>query len=182
MRHLTKQIKQALAALAHADAGEMLGRRDKADTLQAAPAPAPAPTQARRGAVALSVGRVLAARNLDYAIEACQRMDAELVVLAASRDAAYLLLTPHRRRLAQLGLPCRIEQVDAPLRASLLRLLRDHAQIMFLVCGGFDDPAQCLLQPRARSFGRAAAPVPIVVLGADGDVAEAEPQRRRGSR
>jgi len=170
MKPLSQQLKQALAALACADAGEMLSRREMDQVLGSGGAVKPAGREGRRE-VAMGLGSLLHGRVIRYALGVCQRLDADLCVLAADTDAAYRQLDPYRAEWQRAGINCRTEAVAGPrdVRAFFER----HHHVLFAVSGG-DDPLHAAFA--ARRGGK--PPVPLVLVD-DGPAAETPPAQFR---
>ena len=86
LRNLMNQLSQAADALRFADAGEMLPLDDKTSLLGVArPAPRPAPPRTpapSKRRIALVAERQFAPGALEYALNVCERLEADLEVLA----------------------------------------------------------------------------------------------------
>lgn len=163
MKRLADQIKQALAALATADIGERSGRRAMHEALfpdRAVPPVAVMPPA--RKCIALGVGESLSPSVMAYALGACRRMDADLLLL--TRDALHTrdLLAPY---LADLeGVACQAEELPAASRRDVARVLAARSQVLFAISGGANDPVALLLKGRPGLL-EARSPVPVVVVG-----------------
>jgi hypothetical protein len=151
MKRLTAQLKKALAALAYADAGEMLPGVDKDQVLgiSAKPgsaAPATTPVSPRPAAkvtplpglthqVGLYLGATLDPAVVRYASDTCREMNAALTIVTfQSENTARELLEPH---LSELGRACvvwRIARLQGEPRSSLTRYLRHERRMLFLIC------------------------------------------------
>ncbi len=87
MHSLWKQITRAADALAYADAGELLPLTEKEAVLGVPPPPPPVPRpegpKARRQRVALVAEKGIGVAALRYALDVCERLDADLEVLTA---------------------------------------------------------------------------------------------------
>jgi hypothetical protein len=157
VKKLTQHLKQALSALAAADAGEMLTRRQMTRVLHSRDGSAVASTvtstvTASRRKVALWAGHALSKEALDYALSACTRMDADLCVLhAQSADTGRLRKTLGNGSTQIVPLSGRPE-------AALRHFLATHPQVAFLVLDG-DDHASHTLAQRSGSHV-----VPMVVV------------------
>lgn len=153
MKKLTQHLKQALSALAAADAGEMLTRRQMTRVLHSREGTmaGTAITPPRRK-VALWAGHCLSRQALDYALSACARMDADLCVLhAQSADTARLRKTLGGSTLQIVALSGRPE-------AALRHFLATHPQVAFLVLDGDDHTSHTLAQRAGNHI------VPMVVV------------------
>jgi hypothetical protein len=181
MKRLTAQLKKALAALAYADAGEMLPGRDKNRVLgisakprPAAPAPAPVPPRPRveaapqpslNGQVGLYLGATLDPAVVHYAADTCREINAALTVVTfQSEDRARELLEPHLAELGREGVVWRIARLRGEPRTSLSRFLRHEPRMLFLVCSesGFLGHAVRSGVGRRMDFG-----LPIVMVTAE---------------
>ncbi len=151
MKKLSQHLKQALAALATADAGEMLSRRQMARVLQGQAGPAVPP----RRQVALWAGATPSKAVLDYALAACKRLDAGLAVLhAPGKDMACLRAALGAGDFHSTALGGRPE-------AAVRHYIATHSQVAFLVLDGDDATAQLLAQ-RAGNPG-----VPMVLVAGE---------------
>lgn len=164
MAGLADQIKQALAALATADAGERVGRRAQYEALNPPTEPNMTPTAGTgshpaRKQIALGVGDSLPAAVMGYAIGACHRMQADLLFLSTDAMQVRELLVPYLPQLKGIG--CLTEELADGSAAALLQALKRHRSVIFAVSGAEGDP----LRPLLRSKGRWRSPVPIVVVG-----------------
>ena len=166
MKPLSQQLKQALAALACADAGEMLSRDDMGRMLGDAPTAETAGREGRREVV-MGLGDLLSGRVIRYALGVCQRLDADLCILAEDVDAAYRQLDPYRAQWQQAGIRCRTEVVAGTrgVRAFFDR----HPQVLFAVSGG-NDPLTAAFAGRRNTK----PPVPLVLVD-DGPPTELRP-------
>lgn len=151
MKKLTQHLKQALAALAAADAGEMLNRRQMARVLHNQAGSAVPP----RRLVALWVGATPSKAVLDYAQAACKRLDAGLSVLHA-KDTDLTSLRNSLGAGAFLSTALSGRPEDA-----VRHFIATHTQVAFLVLDGDDATAQRLSQ-RAGNPG-----VPMVLVAGE---------------
>lgn len=151
MKKLSQQLKQALAALAAADAGEMLTRTQKDRYLDDR---SDAPDSPRRQ-VALWAGAWLSKVALDYTLSACRRLDAALTVVHPEGTDTTALRTRLGRQQA------RFHALHGRPETALREFLGSHAQVVFLVLDGDDQVANSLAL-RTGNPG-----VPIVVVAGD---------------
>lgn len=162
MKTLADQIKQALSALAYADIGERIGRREKHAALfpeRASSVAEPSPaTGATRKWIALGVGDSLPSHVMAYVIGACRRMQANLLLL--SRDAMQVraLLAEYLPELK--GIHCETEELGNSSSAKVVDALNLHHGLLFAVSGAENDPLRPLLKPR-RGLR---SPVPVVLV------------------
>ncbi len=162
MKNLADQIKQALSALAYADIGERIGRREKHAALfpEAAsrtPAPSPIPVATRKW-IALGVGDSLPPHVMAYVIGACRRMQADLLLI--SRDAMQVraLLAEYLPDLH--GITCETEELTGTSSASVVDAMNQHHGLLFAVSSAEGDPLRPLLRPRRG----VRSPVPVVLV------------------
>ncbi len=167
---LTENIRRMLDAIALADAGEYLSRRQKDHVLagvpqavpaqQAAPAsPRKAATQARAG---LYLGCTLPAEVMHYVVQTCTRLGHHLTVFTFQSEAdARALLHPYQRLLADAGIDLRLELLTGEPPAALARALRRRSEVAFLVCNEAGFLGHNLLQ---TAPGAGIMPVPVVLV------------------
>ncbi|MCU0935013.1 MAG: hypothetical protein MUF66_02830 [Gammaproteobacteria bacterium] len=187
MKRLTAQLKQALAALAYADAGEMLPGTDKTRVLAASspaaapakatvPSPGPRPPAvvpappvsalfAGRKQVGLYLGVALDPAVLRYAADTCRQLDAALTVITFQpEDTARSLLAPHLAELGRDGVVWRIARLSGEPRPSLTRFLKGEPRMLFLVATEAGFLGQTLLSGAGR---RVDLGLPIVLVATD---------------
>ena len=166
MKMLTETMKQMLDALAFADAGEYLTRREKSRVLgqksgviERAPF-IPEPVKARSGStarrVALYLGSELPPEVMDYVIQTCARLQHALTVLTfESENTARALLDPHRQALEAAGVEMELVTLSGdPMSGS-------HPEIAFLACKDAGYLGRSYLN---GAKGKNALPVPVVVV------------------
>lgn len=164
MKRLADQIKQALSALALADAGEVSGRYRMEAALNPSPSSlpvAPAASSSRK-LIALGVGATLPAPVMEYVIGVCRRMQADLLLLTRDPTALRALLAEYLPALE--GIACEAETLGAANRRAVLRVLQSRSSVLFAVSGTADDPVRSLVRGRRGLFD-SATPVPVVVVG-----------------
>jgi hypothetical protein len=151
VKRLTAQLKKALAALAYADAAEMLPgvAKDRVlgilaksgpaapDATSVAPRPAakvtPLPGLAHQ--VGLYLGATLDPAVIRYAADTCREMNAALnIVTFQSENTARELLEPHLSELGRAGVVWCITRLQGEPHSSLARYLRHERRMLFLVC------------------------------------------------
>lgn len=183
MRSLTRELKRALAALASAEAGELLSRREKMSWLGGPAAPGhaatavPAPGAVTRAAsirpdrqVALGVGERLSAAAVDYAIGLCRRMEAGLALLNGDTpERARSILAPHLRRLESSGVAWIVVSLPGEGPDGLERYIHDNPQVLLMVSSSSDDMLQRLAARGQRKCRGKGLQVPLVVLAQDAD-------------
>ncbi len=176
---LRQSLKAALSGLEHAHEGELLGRSAKAAALadpRAADRAATPPDtsvhlavvpRARR--VVLAVGDAIRPEAARYALEACDRLKADLVVMAepgdTDTDAAI------RRSIASLrprgpGLSFIACHVD--LLCCVRRYVAAHADVLFVVASDADGFAEDLSVQVGGPAARGANVPWVVVSGSAG--------------
>jgi hypothetical protein len=163
-----KHIQMAWNSLSYADAGEMLTRREKHRLLSKASliASPQAHTTERmpRRAVAMPVGDKLTARMLDYAIDSCQRLRAELVLLAHGHsDSQDHSLASSTLRIRTAGIHSHVVTLNGDWDQAVNRYVRAHHEIIFLILSALDVNSHSLLGPR-RTRKRHGFPVPLVLV------------------
>ena len=183
MKSLTQELKRALAALASAEAGEMLSRRDKMSWLESsgprsdAARSDDAPGAVTRAAsirpnrqVALELGERLSAAAVDYALGLCRRMEAGLALLTGdTNDRARSVVAPHVRRLEGSGVAWSVVSLAGTGRGDLESYIHDNPQVLLMVSSSTDDMLQRLVGPGQRRRRTRGLQVPLVVLAQDAD-------------
>jgi len=173
MNTLAKQLKQAFNALAYADIGERVGRREKFAALypadaQSVTSPTPLSIHPARKWIALGVGDSLPAPVMSYVISACQRMQANLLLIGDDAMRVRALLAEYLPNLR--GIDCLTEEVAIASTSSVLRAMNLHRGLLFAVSGTEDDPLRPFLsKPRAPR-----TPVPIVLVSEKTPTASAQ--------
>lgn len=163
MKRLADQIKQALSALAQADAGELSGRYRMEAALNPAKNAAVAPlVAAQRKLIALGVGASLPAPVMEYVIGVCRRMQADLLLLTSDPVGLRALLAEYLPALG--GINCEAEELGGASRRAVLRVLQRRSNVLFAVSGTQDDPVRSLVRGRRGLFDNS-TPVPVVVVG-----------------
>jgi hypothetical protein len=166
---LRRHIQQAWNSLSYADAGEMLTRREKHRLLGKAELsvlhPGPAAERGQRRAVAIQVGETLTTRVLDYAIETCERLRAELVLLAHGRsDIQDDAVESSTHRVRAAGIHSHVVRLNGEWDQAVTRYVRAHHEIIFLILNALDVNSHALLGKR-QARKRHSFPVPLVVVG-----------------
>lgn len=190
MKRLTAQLKQALAALAYADAGEMLTGSEKdrvlgrdgqltppsATTAAGVPPRAPrrpvavppAPVSglfAGRKQVGLFLGASLDPAVLRYAADTCRDLDAALTVITfQTEDTARALLNPYLSELGSQGVVWRIARLSGEPRSGLVRFVKGEPRLLFLVATEAGFLGHTLISGAGR---RVELGVPIVLVATD---------------
>lgn len=162
MTTLVDQLKQALSALAYADIGERIGRREKHAALfpelsASAASPNPATGSSRKW-IALGVGDSLPPHVMAYVIGACRRMQANLLLLSCDAMQVRALLADYLPELQ--GIACETEELSSASGAAVVAALNLHHGLLFAVSGAENDPLRQLLRPR-RGLR---SPVPVVLV------------------
>jgi hypothetical protein len=182
VKSLTQELKRALAALASAEAGEMLSRRDKMTWLGGGGLSGEARRDDAPGAVtraassrpnrqvALELGDRLSPAAVDYAIGLCRRMEASLaLVTCAAADQARSVVAPHISRLKGSGITWSVVSLTGDGPADLERYIHDNPQVLLMVSSSSDDMLQRLVAPAQRRRRANGLQVPLVVLAQDAD-------------
>jgi len=165
---LRKQIRRAWNSLSCAHAGEMLTPRQKGRLLRAEGIQeqhaAHAPRSAHNQTVALHVGDLLTTRMVDYAVETCQRLNADLLLLAhGNSEVRNDALEKSAHRISATGIHPRIVKLTGEWKQAVSRYIRTHHEIIFLVLSAQDSNSQSLLG-HGGTYRRHAFPVPLVMV------------------
>lgn len=164
---IRNQIKQALEALSAANAGEMLTRRDKHHLIGAAavaPQQTVVPDRAHHSAVAICAATGFSERMFDYALDHCQRLKADLVLLTHEFSAATeVVLEEAVQKLRQQGVHARIAHLHGDWNQAMNHFMRSHRNILYLALSSRDERGVSLLG-QGRRHRRHAFPVPLVVV------------------
>lgn len=159
MNTLAKQLKQAFNALSYADIGERIGHREKYAALSPSDVQLVTPSLASSSKwIALGVGGSLPAPVMSYVISACQRMQANLLLIGDDGLRVRTLLAEYLLNLR--GIDCMTEEVASDSTAAVIRAMNLYRGLLFAVSGTEDDPLRPFL--RARRAPR--TPVPIVLV------------------
>jgi hypothetical protein len=158
MTSLAKQFKQAYDALSYANLGERSGRSEMLAALGDTAAPRQ-PTAVAPRWIALGIGEYLPPAMMAYAIGACRRMDANLLLIAHAPATVRVLLDPYRTDLS--GIRCETETVAG--RSDVLNVLSRRSGVLFAVSGTADNPVASLIGGR-RGLLSGKSPVPVVVV------------------
>lgn len=170
---LTQDIKRMLNALAHANAGENLTRRQKsrafADTpaqpAQASPAPADAPAAKPRTQLGLYLGSEVSSDIMQYVMQTCARLRHGLTVLSFQSEAeVQAILAPYQEMLSGAGIELQVVELSGEPPAALSRALRRRPEVAFLVCNESGYFGHGLLSHTQRNAG---IPVPVVLVAAN---------------
>lgn len=171
MTTLVDQFKQALSALAYADIGERIGRREKHAALfpelASHTAPSNPATDTSRKWIALGVGDSLPPHVMAYVIGACRRMQANLLLLSCDATQVRVLLADYLPELQ--GITCETEELSSVTNANVVAALNQHHGLLFAVSSAENDPLRPLLRPR-RGLR---SPVPVVLVTPKPPVARA---------
>lgn len=167
---LTENLRRMLDAIARADAGEYLSRRQMdhilagmPQTVRAEPAAPAAPRMpAAHARAGLYLGCTLPAEVMHYVVQTCARLGHHLTVFTFQSEAdARALLHPYQRLLADAGIDPRLELLTGEPPAALARALRRRSEVAFLVCNEAGFLGYNLLH---AAPGAGALPVPVVLV------------------
>jgi hypothetical protein len=161
MNRIADQIKQALSALAQADAGEISGRYRMEQALNPQPIQSPVPDAPRHRFIALGLGDSLPPQVMEYVLGACRRMNADLLLVARDAQAAAYLIDPWLPQLG--GIHCEVEELPDASRGAVIRVLARRSGVLFAVSGGPDSPVARLVNGR-RGLLAGKSPVPVVLV------------------
>jgi hypothetical protein len=184
MKKLTATMKKMLDALAYADAGEYLSRREKGrvlarntNTVPIAPhVPEPSRVRAASSArrVALYVGSELPPEVMEYVIDTCSRLQHELTVLTfESESMAQAMVKPYQQALDASGVDMELVTLSGEPLSGLNRYLRSHPEVAFLACKDSGYLGRSYLKGTQR---KNALPVPVVVVTTAGEGVGAQRQ------
>jgi nucleotide-binding universal stress UspA family protein len=165
---LTEQLKKALSALAYAEMGEMLSAREKWQTVAPAssvrmPGAGLGQAVSPRKLVVLSLGSDPSHAAVQYAVNVCQRMSADLSVLCTSARVSELVLASHQAALSAANITFRTVAISGKPERAIKQYLQAHPQVMFIVAGSSDDPVQTLIGNGRWDRSVNAVSVPVVV-------------------
>jgi hypothetical protein len=173
---LTQDLKRMLNALAYANAGEYLTRRQKSNLLVGTPAQTPkhapvtpcAATAKPRSQVGLYLGREVSADVMQYVTQTCARLRHGLMVFSFQSEAEVgALLDPYREIFDAAGIQLQAIALSGEPPTALSRALRRRPEVAFLVCNESGYLGRSLLKGTVRQD---AIPVPVVMV-AGGDEA-----------
>jgi hypothetical protein len=173
---LTQEIKRMLDALALANAGDNLTRRQKSRLIAGKSAPlskmeAPA-AKIQQPQVGLYLGSELSAEVMQYVVQTCTRLKHGLSVLSFQAESeVQALLAPYQDTLAEHGIEMRVSILTGEPPAALVHALRRRPDVAFLICNESGYLGRGLIQGTVRQDSM---PVPVVLVAA-GDAAAARP-------
>jgi hypothetical protein len=172
MKKMTQEIKRMLEALALANAGDNLTRREMARLIAGNPVPLAKPdapvTKTQQPQVGLYLGSELPADVMQYVVQTCTRLKHGLTVLTfQSETEAQALLAPFQSALDAAGIAPRVSVLTGEPPASLIHALRKRPDVAFLICNESGYLGRGLLKGTVRQD---AIPVPVVMV-AGGDAA-----------
>jgi hypothetical protein len=155
-------------SLSYADAGEMLTHREKRRLLGKAglfdQKHGHTAERMQTRAVAVQVGESLTRRVLDYAIETCDRLRAELVLLTHGPGAIHEHAVANAtQRIREAGIHTRVVRLTGEWDQALTRYVRAHHEIIFVILNALDANSHALLAQR-HTRKRHNFPVPLVVV------------------
>lgn len=166
MKKMTQEIKRMLEALALANAGDSLTRRQMSRHLAGKPAPeskTPAPVAtSQQPQVGLYLGSELSADVMQYVIQTCTRLKHGLSVLSfQSENEAQTLLAPYQEALAEAGIEMRVAILTGEPPAALIHALRRRPEVAFLICNESGYLGRSLITGAVRQDSM---PVPVVLV------------------
>lgn len=135
-----KLFKQFLDAMAHEHAPEFLDARQKLshlDAVNAAPGPTdtPPPIATSHVRIGLILGSVLSTSAAAYAVESCQRLDADLVVYSFLDDQHVVEhLSAHLPPDFDVQQRLEIRQLSGSTSDAIQRAVNRTPRLQFLVC------------------------------------------------
>jgi hypothetical protein len=136
---LTQEIKRMLDALALANAGDNLTRRQKSRLIAGKPAPLSKTevpmAKTQQPQVGLYLGSELSADVMQYVVQTCTRLKHGLSVLSFQAESeVQTLLAPYQGTLAENGIEMRVAILTGEPPAALVHALRRRPEVAFLIC------------------------------------------------
>jgi hypothetical protein len=173
---LTQEIKRMLDALALANAGDNLTRRQKSRLIAGKPAPLSKTevpmAKTQQPQVGLYLGSELSADVMQYVVQTCTRLKHGLSVLSFQAESeVQTLLAPYQGTLAENGIEMRVAILTGEPPAALVHALRRRPEVAFLICNESGYLGRGLITGTVRQDSM---PVPVVLVAA-GDAAAARP-------
>jgi len=163
---LTHEIKRMLDALALANAGDNLTRRQKSRLIAGKPAPV-SKTEApvakpQLPQVGLYLGSDLSADVIHYVLQTCTRLKHGLTVLSfQSEIEVETLLAPYRDALIEAAIEVRVAILSGEPPAALVHALRRRPEVAFLICNESGYLGRGLIKGTVRQDSM---PVPVVLV------------------
>ncbi|MFN3544193.1 MAG: hypothetical protein ACK4UX_05010 [Thiobacillus sp.] len=167
MKKLTHEIQHMLDALAYANAGENLNRRQKSRAIagSAAAVTTEAPAQApatRLPQVGFYLGSELSADVMQYVTQTCARLKHGLTIFTfQSTSEAQALLAPFQDALEAAGIAPQLVVLTGEPPAALVHALRKRPDVAFLICNESGYLGRGILKGTVRQD---AIPVPVVMV------------------
>jgi hypothetical protein len=170
MIKLSKDIKQMLTGLAYQDAGDFLSIREKIKVLgkgsenqgkSAATPPGFASRPAIKRIAFISDGRGVGA-PLDYAIDACERQNAQIDLLIHG-PADSKIIAALENRIKDAGISYQQIQLETDAVDGIIEYIVRHPSLIYLIAISNDDVARDLIEdvlPRRRRRIQ----VPVVLI------------------
>ena len=171
---MTQEIKRMLEALAVANAGDSLTRRQMTRRLAGKPAPVSKPEapvlKTQQAQVGLYLGSELSADVMQYVVQTCTRLKHGLSVLSfQSENEAQALLAPYQEALAEAGIEMRVSILTGEPPAALIHALRRRPEVAFLICNESGYLGRGLITGTVRQD---TIPVPVVLVAASETAAQ----------
>jgi len=168
MKKMTQEIKRMLEALALANAGDNLTRREMARLIAGNPVPLAKPdapvTKTQQPQVGLYLGSELPADVMQYVVQTCTRLKHGLSVLSfQSESEVQTLLSPYLDTLADAGIEMRVSILTGEPPPALIHALRRRPDIAFLICNESGYLGRSLIKGTVRQDS---IPVPVVLVTA----------------
>jgi hypothetical protein len=170
MTKLSDDLKKMLSGLACQDAGEYLSTQDKMKILgidDEAGSDTPAPRRARikrsttHRIALISDGRGQGA-PLDYAIESCARMEANIdLLIQGTVDAAKIASL--EERIGNAGVGCRTIQLGSKPVEDIFNYIHNQPSLIFIVTIPENEAARLITEELIPKRG-GRMPVPLVLI------------------
>jgi len=182
MKKMTQEIKRMLEALALANAGDSLTRRQMSHHLAGKPVPQSKPeapvAASQQPQVGLYLGSELSADVMQYVIQTCTRLKHGLSVLSfQSENEAQTLLAPYQEALAEAGIEMRVTILTGEPPAALIHALRRRPEVAFLICNESGYLGRGLITGAVRQDSM---PVPVVLVAAH-EAAAVQPAQKEAT-
>lgn len=171
MKTLSGALKRMLAGLAHQDATEFVPLADKLGALRQVPARGVQPgpfrpgfTLPRKRVGLISDGQAKPG-VLNYAVQACQRQEAQLDLLLHG-SVQPQEISALEAQVRNQGLACRSVVLPENAAEGILEHLSCHLSLIYLVASPDDTAVRALVDKPSPTRGKHRLPVPLVLIEA----------------
>ena len=178
MKKMTQEIKRMLEALAFANAGEHLTRRQKSRIIAGIPAQEVKPVvdvvKPHQTQIGLYLGSELSSDVMQYVVQTCTRLNHGLTVLSfQSESEVQALLAPYSDTLAEAGIKMQVTILIGEPPAALVHALRRRSDIAFLICNESGYLGRGLIKGTVHQDS---IPVPVVLVAVKEKAGALQPQ------